>query len=246
MADEKTVSRALEEIATLLTLSGGQRFKAQAYAHGASVVSQLGDQLGAAVEGKRLAAIESIGPALERQITELWQHGESELLCHMRAQYSPGAAELAQIPGMTARRIRTLYEELGITNAEQLREACMTQRVRGIKGFGEKLEHKLLSATEVWLTKETSEPQVILLDAYKIAERFSIALAHEPGIRVQLAGAARRGEELMQEVELVIEGERERVLGELSNVKGVVRVDAEARLAHVVEGIAVRFHLTVP
>lgn len=245
VGDAKTVSRALEEIATLLTLSGGQRFKAQAYAHGASVVAQLAGQLGAAVEDKRLAALEGIGPALEKQITELWQHGESELLRHMRSQHSPGAAELAQIGGMTARRIRTLYEELSITSAEQLREACMTQRVRGIKGFGEKLEHKLLIATEHWLTKETSEPQILLADAYKIAARFATALVRDATTRVELAGAARRGEEIIREVELVIEGEREQVLGKLPEVKGVVRIDAQAGLAHVAEGVAVRFNLTV-
>jgi DNA polymerase (family 10) len=61
-----------------------------------------------------------------------------------------------------------------------------------------------------------------------------------------MAGAARRGEELLGELELVVVGDVEAALTRLLELRRVVRVEREARVAHLADGIALRLHPATP
>jgi DNA polymerase (family 10) len=57
-----------------------------------------------------------------------------------------------------------------------------------------------------------------------------------------VAGAARRGEELVEELELVVVGEPARTLERLAELRQVLRVDPRARVAHLAVGVALHLH----
>src|SRR3954464_10219045 len=101
MQDPRQISVELDEIATLLEFSGASRFRVNAYRRGAQVVNTLGDELGPLVEQGRLKEFEGIGPALSRQIEELWNSGSSELLTQLRREQPEGVVELVQVEGLT-------------------------------------------------------------------------------------------------------------------------------------------------
>src|SRR4051812_19862516 len=107
--DPNHIALALEEIASLLQLSG-EGHKARAYARGAQIVVALGPELGALVREGRLTEVEGIGPSLSRQISELWTTGASSLLTRLHATYPEGSAELASLPGVTRRRMQLLRD----------------------------------------------------------------------------------------------------------------------------------------
>jgi DNA polymerase (family X) len=159
MQNAHRIAQALDEMATLLRLSGEPKFKVKAYANAARLMEMLGEELGARVERGDLRSLPGIGVALSKQIAELWNTGSSEYSRRLRAEYPEGAAELALVPGMTARRIRTLHEVLGVRSVEDLRDACTAQRVRGIPGFGEKTELRLLAGCGGALRREAREQQ---------------------------------------------------------------------------------------
>jgi DNA polymerase (family 10) len=226
----------------LLRFSGEERFKADAYEHAAHVVSSLGDELAERVEEDRLRDIQGIGAGLSRQIQELWNTGSSAQLRRLQAQCPPGASELIQVSGMTPRRTRALHEALGVSSVEQLRDACATGRVRGIAGFGQKTEQKLLEGSVRWLTREAAPPERLLLAR---GLELLAAVQRELNDAVEethVVGAARRGEELLDELELVVVGELTRALERLASLRRVVRVDRAAKRAHLVEGFALQLH----
>ena len=241
------VAQALGEIATLLGLGSESKFKAEAYARGAQIVAALGDELDLLIREGALTAIEGIGPSLSKQIQELAQTGRSSLLERLRAEYPPGAAELAQLPGMTLRRIRALSEGLAIRSLEQLQAACEAQRVRALAGFGAKTEEKLLTALRERATPVSDGPlRALLSEAVVLADRVAQQLVPELAERVELAGAARRGEETLDEVELVIVGEAEPVLRRLRRAPELAHFGAEGaegKEARLPGGAPLRLHV---
>lgn len=240
--DPNEVARGLSEIAALLSFDGAPKFKLKAYETAAEIVKTMGDELGPLVEQDRLRELQGIGSALSRQIQELWNTGSSELLTRLRAEHPEGAAELVQIEGMTPKRIVALHAALGIRSIDDLRAACLAGRVRQVPGFGAKTEERLLASCERFLNRtEGPPPRVVLSDALAIAERFERELVGDVG-DVRVAGALRRGEETLNEIDLLVLGDRERAWAALASLRQVLRVDRTAGIAHLSGGLLLRLH----
>jgi DNA polymerase (family 10) len=252
VTDVKQVERALQDIAVLLSFSAQGRFKAQAYERGAEVVAGLSFELGPAIAAGRLTEIEGIGPSLSKQIIELWTTGSSSLLEKLRAENPPGAAELARVPGLTPKRIKVLSEGLGIASVAQLRTACQEHKLRDLPGFGVKTEQKLCEALDQLARSETAERRILLSDALTLADTIERALSADPRVvRCLLAGAARRGEETLRELSLVVsladeedvEADRTRLFATLAALPFVLRVEPSQGLAQLTEGLTLRLHV---
>jgi DNA polymerase (family X) len=243
MQDPRQISLDLDEIAALLEFAGASKFRVNAYRRGAEIVNTLGDELGSLVEQGRLQEFEGIGPTLSRQIEELWNAGSSELLARLRSEQPEGAAELMHVAGLTPRRIRALHAALGIRSVEGLRAACVAGEVARVAGFGEKTQAKLFAAVEHWLTRDERPPDPLLLaPALALAELIRKRLLRAAET-VELAGALRRGEELVRELEFVVTGDLERAFAELASLRQVLSVDVPSRTAALSDGVTLKLHL---
>ena len=235
------VIHALRELAVLLEFSRAPRFKVKAYQRAAEVVEIVGD-LGPLVEQGRLADLEGIGASLSSQIQELWNTGSSEYLQRLRSEQPPGTSELAQVDGVTPMRLRTLVEGLGVRSVAELREACAHGRVRELPRFGKATEARLFEACDRWLGRGEQGPVPTLLSrALDRAGTLQAALL-EVSERVELAGAVRRGEETVRELEFVVLGDADAALSHVSGLRQVLRVDPSARRAYLSEGLQLRLH----
>src|SRR5262245_36580651 len=117
------IARALHELASLLRIKGGEKFRALAYDRGAEVVAALGDSLATLVKQDRLTEVDGIGQGIAGVIKDLYFTGSSSLLERLRDELPPGALELAQVPGLTLNKIKKLSESLNITSIEELKTA---------------------------------------------------------------------------------------------------------------------------
>lgn len=242
MQSTREVVLALEELAARLEFAAESGFKVQAYARAAEVVKTLGDELGPLVEQQRLRELSGIGATLSRQIDEIWNTGSSEYLERLRSEQPPGVGELAQVPGLTPRRVRALHEALGIASVSELRDACAAGRVRTVRGFGAKTEAKLLAACDRWLTRGEQTPDPVLLPrALELAAALEKRLA--PAVETaSVAGALRRAEESVRELEFVVVGDAERALAEVAGLRQVLRTDPEKRVAYLTDALLLRLH----
>lgn len=242
MQNAHRIAQALDEMATLLRLSKEPKFKVKAYENAARVVAMSGDELAGLVERDALRSLPGIGAALSKQIEELWNTGASEYLRRLRAAHPEGAAELARVPGMTARRIRVLHEALGVRSVEDLRDACTAERVRGIPGFGERTEQRLLAGCDGALRRLERKPEPMLrayaLDLAALIER----QLGDGGARAVSAGPLRRGDELLSELDFVVVSELGAALERLARLRQVVRVDRQQGVARLGSGIRVALH----
>ena len=108
MLDKLEIARALREIAGLMHVKGDNPFKSRAYENGAEAVEELSEDVGKLVAETRLTSFRGIGPALASQIAELYLTGRSPLLEKLRGELPQGVLEMAQVPGMTLKRMPLL------------------------------------------------------------------------------------------------------------------------------------------
>ena len=217
------IALALREIAALLELHGGNKFKARAYARGARTLEASREPIAQLVETNRLVELPGIGVALAKQIEELLRSGRSELLESLREGLPSGVLELAQVSGIGLHSLRSLHEELGIATLDDLRAAAEQGRLRAVKGFGEKKEQKLLAAIARY---ETRGPTLLLADGLRIAAQMEAAIAELREVSaVHLAGSLRRSAELADDVDLVVEA--------LDPAAAIARITTLSRVAAV-------------
>lgn len=202
MPDKFAVARALREIGALLELEGENPFKVRAYENGARAVEALED-LGAVIAAGRLREVKGIGEALARKIADLHLTGTTELLGRLREKYPPGTLDLVTIPELGPRKVATLQAALGIRNLADLERACVEGRVRGVKGFGERTEARILEGIRR-LTERAADRRVLLADALAEADPLLEHLRADPAaLRVELAGSVRRMRETVADLDLV-------------------------------------------
>src|SRR5204862_7536656 len=114
-----------------------------------------------------------------------------------------GLLDLTRLPGLGPKRARRLYDELGIDSLQALREAAEQERLRGVRGFGQKFEEAVLAAFAAGVD-ERPAPRVLLHKALQIGDGIVEALRAEPtSDRVELAGSARRLADSIKDLDII-------------------------------------------
>ncbi len=223
--NKKEVAAVLEEIAVLLELAGQNPFKARSYTNAARALEQLDEDLESVVREKRLRTIKGVGDALEKKIDELVTTGSLRYHQDLRAKFPETLFELFKIPSLGARRIKTLYEELGIQSLGELDYACNENRLVALKGFGEKIQQKLRDG--IAFAKKHRE--LHLFDtAFAEAQRLRGVLAQDPAVvRIEIAGSLRRRKEVIKDIDILVSSdESASIMERFVEADGVERVTA--------------------
>lgn len=134
-------------IANLLEVQGASPFRIRAWRNAARSVGELGRSVAAMVEaGEALDQLCGIGPDPAGTIGEIVATGTCEQLERLREELPPAITELLAIPRLGPRRVRTLYQELGVKTAADLLRCARIRRIRMVPGFGPKMERLILEA----------------------------------------------------------------------------------------------------
>jgi len=199
------IAAALEEIGVLLELKGENPFKVRAYQAGARALETLEEDLDKVVAEGRLETIKGIGEALARKITELHITGRLGFLEKLKAGTAPGLVEMLQIPGLGARKVKTLHERLGVSSVAELERACTEGRVAALDGFGEKSQEKILTGIR---HRAAYARRHLWWEAAAIAEPILQGLRALPQVqRAAHAGSLRRGLETVGDLDFLVAAE---------------------------------------
>jgi DNA polymerase (family 10) len=203
--DRFGVAAALQEIAQLMDLKGGQfRFKAKAYNAGARAIQGVAD-LDRLVKEDRLTTLPRIGDALASQIKQLYLTGESSVLNGLRKEFPKGVIELSSVPGLSVEKIKQL-DEAGISSIAQLKAAAETGRLEALKGFGPKTAQRLITQLSTPIQKP--KRRLHLHQAWNTADQcIEYLKAIEGVVDVSVAGSLRRWEETIGVIDIVASAE---------------------------------------
>ena len=112
--NKNEIADVLNDIAVLLELKGENPFKTRAYQTGARALQALEEDLATVIAEGRLGKIKGFGEALVQKITELHTMGKLKFYEDLKATVAPGLIEMLSIPGLGAKKIKALNEQLGI------------------------------------------------------------------------------------------------------------------------------------
>ena len=196
------VAQALQEIATLMELKDENPFKIRAYANAARSVETFGGNIPDLQDIEALAKIPGIGKSIAEKIKELAATGSIKYLEELRAQFPAAILELFGLPGLGAKKIKALYEQLHISSIDQLLKACESGRIAKLPGFGETTQEKLCAAIER-RAQHAGSFQFGQIAAE--AERLKSDLAaHPDALHVDVAGSYRRRREIVRDLDFLV------------------------------------------
>ncbi len=211
--DKHRVAAVLEEVGTLLELTGANSFRVRAFANAARALDALDADLDELVRQERLAEIPGIGKGIARDVAELVTTGTLAVHEELRARVPAGLLGILRVPGLGPKKVRALWERLGVSDLAALEAAAHEGRLRQLEGFGAKTEEKILAGIE---RVRQYEGRALWPIAWRAARELADALEKDPRVRrVEIAGSLRRRLETAHDADLlaaVEEPDREAVM----------------------------------
>ena len=206
------IAGALDELGTLYELDGAVRYRVLAYREAARVIRQSPVSVAEMARAGKVTELPGVGATLETKIIDLLDTGEIPAAAKLREKFPTSLVEVTRIPGLGAKTVRLIHDELGVTNLDELREAAEQERIRGIKGLGPKVEENVLASLER-LGAEGPKQRVLLSAVLPIAHSLAEDLrAHPAADRVEVAGSARRMAETCKDIDLIATATKPAVL----------------------------------
>ena len=197
------IAAAFDELADLYELDGAVVHRVLAYRGAAKGAREASSSIAALTRARRVTELPGIGKTLEEKLHALLSAGAIPAAEKLRARYPPGLIEMMRLPGLGPKRARRLFDELGIESLEMLRAAAQEQRLREVKGFGEKFEASVLSALEAGAGERPAQ-RVLLHRALDVGDAIVAALREHPAAeRVELAGSARRSADSVKDLDII-------------------------------------------
>ncbi|WP_374777704.1 DNA polymerase/3'-5' exonuclease PolX [Streptomyces sp. NBC_01310] len=200
------VEALLQEYADLVAIRGGEAFKARAYEKAARAVGGHPQDV-STLDLKGLCEIPHVGKSVAEKILEYLRTGRMTVVDEARASVPAGVRELIAIPGLGPRKAMVLYEVLGVASVDQLLDAVHQERLRDLKGFGERTEDNILHG--IGLLQKAGEGRILVSAAMDVAEQLVAELSDIRGcVRCTYAGSLRRMKETIGDVDILVAARR--------------------------------------
>jgi len=202
MPTNDELATLLEEMADLLEANDVE-YKPTAYRRAAENVRenpQPVEELAEAGEDA-VAEINRVGDAIAAKLVEYVETGEIEELEALREELPVDMAALTSVEGVGPKTVGTLYDELGITDLDDLAAAARDGEIREIKGFGPKTEQNILGGID--FARQAHE-RTLLGTARPLGEAAREFLAGIDAVeQAELAGSNRRWKETIGDVDVL-------------------------------------------
>jgi DNA polymerase (family 10) len=200
--DKTEIAAILDEIGTLLELQGENSFRCNAYHNGARALAQLESDLGELIANDQLTEVAGIGSTLREKIVTLFKTGKLAFYDDLRSKTPAGLVQMLRLPGIGPKKVKAMYDQLGLDSLDKLKAACDAGEVAALKGFGEKTQQKILEGLAFL---DQLGNRVRLDQALPLARTLYDALAKLPGvIRIELCGSLRRRRETIKDIDLLV------------------------------------------
>ena len=150
-----------------------------------------------------LQTISGVGETLAAKIDELLTTGRLEFFDRLSAEIPPALTALLRVEGLGPKKVKTLYDALGITTLEALKAAASEGKVGTLPGMGKKTEANILAAIDA--LERHGDGRTPLWKAAPVAEELLAALVEMPGVtRSSVGGSLRRMRETIGDIDLLV------------------------------------------
>ena len=238
--DRKTAVRTLGEIARLLEVRGENVHRVRAFANASRVVERVGGDLDAMIESGEILKLKGIGKGTAAVLEELAGGRRPQALEELYDEIPDGVREMLTIPGLGPKKVRSLWQDLGLNSIGELEYACRENRLVDLKGFGSRTQEAVLGA--IRFARRSGERRLIS-EAWATLTLLEGSLKTCRGLdSVVVAGEARRFSETVGVLDLVIAAADETAVieGLKTEVPGVERVGLGRWVGDSEDGLTLR------
>jgi DNA polymerase (family 10) len=220
----EVVEALLQEYADLISISGGDPFRARSYEKAARSIGGYHADI-SNLDLKGLQQIPNVGKSIAEKIVEYLQSGSIAAVEDLRAQIPAGVRELMSIPMLGPKKAWALYHDLHVASVGELADAIQEGRLAGLKGFGPKTAENILRG--IGLMQQSGQ-RVQLGVAMEMAEEIVSQLKAVRGCtKCAYAGSLRRMAETIGDIDILVASNKpESVMDAFANLRLVERVTA--------------------
>lgn len=202
--ENNEIAKVFYEIADLLEIKGGDHFRVRSYRNAGLVVEGLPESLKAlyAEQGADgLEGIPGVGESTRAKIIEMLTTGGCAFHRELLGEMPSGMLDIIKVSGVGPKKAALLHKELEINTLDELEKAAESGRIRGLPGFGEVSELKILKGIKDLKARTT---RFKLSTALSYAESFREYLKQVPGILdIAPSGSLRRWKESVGDLDIL-------------------------------------------
>ncbi|MDD5590099.1 MAG: DNA polymerase/3'-5' exonuclease PolX [Candidatus Portnoybacteria bacterium] len=204
-------------------------FKPQAYERAARVIESMDEDLeGIYKESgiKGLVEIEGIGQGMAEKIEEFIKTGKVREYEKLKKECPVDLEALTAVEGLGPKKIKVLYENLGIRSIKDLERAAKIGKIRELPHFGPKIEENILKGIGF---AQAGQGRFLLGSVLPMARRIEKKIAGLEFVsRAVAAGSVRRFKETIGDIDiLTISDQPEKVMDFFCSMPEVEKVTAK-------------------
>lgn len=241
--DNYSIADQFSLLSKLMDIHGENSFKARSYGAAAFNIEKLPTPL-EQIPTEEIASLKGIGASTAQKIIEILQTGKMQALEEMILNTPPGVIEMLQIKGLGPKKIATIWKEMEIESIGELLYACHENRLSRFKGFGEKTQDNIRSSIEFY---QQHQDRFLYADVAAVMPGILSYLEKSFGKdAIQLTGAFRQQDLIIDTLEFVIRGEMKDVKPKFQTAQPPEILEESA--SHIIyklkNGLKLHLHVT--
>jgi DNA polymerase (family X) len=148
------IAEQLEAFASLLDLSDAGYYTSRAYRRAAETIRETKAPIAELVAAGRVQELRGIGPGIAARLRELVETGRIAELDELEHEVQPELVGLGRFLGVGPKRMVEIGRALGVSTADEFREAAREGRLTSVSGIGPQTERRLLERLDRELRPE--------------------------------------------------------------------------------------------
>ncbi|MGB3466818.1 MAG: PHP domain-containing protein [Cyclobacteriaceae bacterium] len=197
--ENKEISKILKFTSSIMELHGENEFKSRSYSIASYKIDQLTNPL-SVLSADQIAEIDGLGKSMSAKIRELIDTGKLTALEEYLEKTPLGVLDMLQLKGIGPKKIRVVWNELGIEDIDSLEQAGLDDQISKLKGFGKKTQQTILDAIAY---RKANTGLLLYAEAEAIANELLLLLSEKFDVKFSVTGELRRKCEIVQKIELL-------------------------------------------
>ncbi|MDP8243391.1 MAG: DNA polymerase/3'-5' exonuclease PolX [Candidatus Hinthialibacter antarcticus] len=198
----KEIAQIFDEMGSLLQIKGENPFKIRAYQNAVRIIEDLGQPLRELYERDELKTIDGFGKAITEKTAEFFETGKVSAHEKLKGEFPEGILDLLKVNGMGPKTVKLVYEELGVSSIDDLKQAAEAGKLQSLPKMGKKSEEKILKGIA---NVQQSSGRFTLGVAAPIARSILERVKAVKGVwQADIAGSLRRGRETVGDVDILV------------------------------------------
>ncbi|MGE0434483.1 MAG: hypothetical protein AB7S36_19655 [Planctomycetota bacterium] len=237
------------ELADLLWLQGGERYRSRAFWRIGRVLEQLAEPVAAMIRKGTLEKLPDIGDGAVHRIKQILRTGTCDDHRRLSAAIPAGVREVGLVRGIGPRRLKQLWQRMRIGSVDELEAAARSGKLESLPVFGAGDVQRLIGAIREYREHRGRE-RIPMPRALVEAERLVEVVRALPGVvRAEVAGSLRRRKETTKDVDVLVAAEGPgvvRAFMEMRDVGEVILGDTGRASVRLSSGLQADIRVLLP